>query len=466
MKLFNTLTRKKEMFVPARSGEVRMYTCGPTVHDFAHIGNFRTFVFEDVLKKYLKLRGHRVIQVMNITDIDDKTIAGAQRERTTLDDYTKRYIEAFFQDIDALRFDRAHRYPRATDHVPEMIRMIASLIERGYAYTNGGSVYFNISKFRPYGALSGREIHEESGFIDSDDYAEGDARDFALWKARKGDEPSWDAAFGNGRPGWHIECSAMSMKYLGESFDIHAGGVDNIFPHHENEIAQSESLTGGRFVKYWLHCEHLLVEGEKMSKSKGNFYTLRDLMDRGYSPRTIKFALSSSYYRHPFNFTLSGLEGCGATLQRIDDFRNRLLEVESVPGRGTIEEIVGKSENEFTAAMDDDLNSPRALAALFEMIRDVNRLLDADKGIGQSEKESLFRFIDRVDRVFDIFPFEEAVLPEKISRLIQKREEARDRKDYTTADRLRDEIATEGYILEDTAKGVKWKRRESVRRDM
>jgi cysteinyl-tRNA synthetase len=463
VKIYNTMSRKKEDLVPMREGEIRMYTCGPTVHDFAHIGNFRTFVFEDVLKKYLRLLGYRVVQVMNITDIDDKTIAGAAREGVTLEEYTARYIDAFFEDIDALRFDRADHYPRATAHVGKMIEMISRLIDRGYAYRHEGSVYFSIEKFPAYGSLSGRDIAEDTGFIDSDDYEAGDARDFALWKAHREGEPAWDAPFGKGRPGWHIECSAMSMEYLGEGFDIHAGGVDNIFPHHENEIAQSECYTGGRFVKYWVHCEHLLVEGEKMSKSKGNFYTLRDLVERGFEPRAIRFALASSYYRHPFNFTLKGLEGCRSTLRRIEDFHDRIRDLEPAGDGGGMGELIDRAEAGFVAGMDDDLNSPRGLAALFELVRAVNRHLDAGGAIDADGRERILRFVDRVDRVFDLLPVEEASAPEAVLRMIREREEARKRRDFETADRLRAEIAREGFILEDTPDGVKWRRGRASR---
>jgi len=458
MKLYNTLSRLKEEFTPLRSDEVRMYTCGPTVYDYAHIGNFRTFIFEDVLRRYFKLKGYRIVQVMNITDIDDKTIAGARREGVSLDQYTARFIEAFFEDLDAIGIERAEFYPRATAHIDEMVAIISDLLDKGYAYEKDGSVYFDISKFDRYGKLSGREMAEVRGVVEADEYEVEDARDFALWKGRKEGEPSWETPFGEGRPGWHMECSAMSMKYLGSSFDIHTGGVDNIFPHHENEIAQSEPHTGKPFVRYWLHCEHLLVDGRKMSKSEGNYYTLRDLLERGYEPMAIHFLLASSYYRHPLNFTLGGLEGAHSTLIRIGDFHTRVMEsaVEGSPGE--IRNIVERAGKGFVEGLEDDLNCPKAQAPFFEMIREVNRRLDAGCRVSHEERSEILDLIDRIDRIFGILPREKAILPEKVSRMIREREEARTRKDYPEADRLRKEIEREGFLLEDTQSGVKWKR--------
>jgi len=466
MRFYNTLKRKKEDFVPIRDDEVWMYTCGPTVYDLAHIGNFRTFLFEDILRRYLKLKGYRVNQVMNITDIDDKTIEGARSEGVSLDDYTAQYIDAFFEDMETLMIERAERFPRATEHIQEMIEIISALLEKGYAYERDGSVYFDISKYPHYGMLSRRRVAEERGIVDSDEYGEEEenARDFALWKATKEGEPSWDTPFGRGRPGWHIECSAMSMKYLGESFDIHAGGVDNIFPHHENEIAQSESFTGRTFVKYWLHSEHLLVEGEKMSKSKGNYYTLRDLIERGHDPRAIRFSLATSYYKHPLNFTIEGLRAAESTLRRVADFRDRVRELEAGSEPAGLLETIDRAREQFFSGMDDDLNWPRAMSGLFEMMREANKQIDAGNRLGEKERNDLLNLLELIDRVFLIFPEDDVELPDTVRRMIEEREEARESKDYERADVLRQQIADEGYLLEDTASGVKWKKMSGVKR--
>ncbi len=464
MRFYSTLKREKEDFVPIKDNEVWMYTCGPTVYDLAHIGNFRTFLFEDILRRYLKLKGYRVNQVMNITDIDDKTIEGARRAEVSLDQYTSQYIEAFFEDMDTLMIERAERYPRATEHIEEMVEIITALLEKGFAYERNGSVYFDISKYPQYGMLSHRTIAQEGGVIDSDEYGEEDARDFALWKATKEGEPSWETTFGKGRPGWHIECSAMSMRYLGHSFDIHSGGVDNIFPHHENEIAQSEAYTGRTFVNYWLHSEHLLVEGEKMSKSKGNYYTLRDLVAMGHDPRAIRFSLASSYYRHPLNFTIEGLKGAESTLRRLADFYDRVKELDTGAELAGLQEVIDRAEEQFFAGMDDDLNCPRAMAGLFEMIREVNKQIDSGNLLGEKERRDILNLFELIDRVFLILPTDEIELPEDVRRMIEEREEAREVKDYDRADILRRRIADEGYLLEDTPKGVKWKKMSGVER--
>ncbi|HEC80710.1 MAG TPA: cysteine--tRNA ligase, partial [Firmicutes bacterium] len=326
MRFYNTLIKSVEEFSPLEGDVVKMYTCGPTVYDYAHIGNFRTYVFEDILRRWLKFRGYKVIQVMNITDVDDKTIMGANEKGISLDEYTREYTNAFFEDIDTLRIERAEHYPRATEHINEMIALIEKLIEKGIAYVADDGIYYSIAKFPEYGKLSGFDVKsvKAGARVAKDEYDKEDVRDFALWKFRRPDEPFWSAPFGDGRPGWHIECSAMSMKYLGETFDIHIGGVDNIFPHHENEIAQSEGATGKKFVRYWLHSEHLIVEGRKMSKSLGNFYTLRDLLSMGYNPIAIRYLLLSTHYRKQLNFTFDGLKGAYSTVMRLWDTIGRL----------------------------------------------------------------------------------------------------------------------------------------------
>lgn len=438
-----------------------MYTCGPTVYDYAHIGNFRTYMFEDLLRRYLKLRGYKVTQVMNITDVDDKTINGAREKGVSLDEYTEPFIEAFFEDIDMLRIQRAEHYPRATQHVQEMVDLVMSLLEKGYAYRREDSVYFSISKFPSYGKLSGIDLGGiKSGIsIEADEYDKDDVRDFALWKGKKEGEPSWSAPIGEGRPGWHIECSAMSMKYLGDSFDIHCGGVDNIFPHHENEIAQSEAATGKQFVKYWIHSEHLIVEGQKMSKSLGNQYTLRDLLAEGYEPSAIRYLLSSSHYRGRLNFTRDGLHQAKESVQRLNDFYRRIVESKThEESTGEVEQLVGEASKEFFNALDDDLNTAKALGVIFELIRKVNSHLDVS-AISQSEKDQVLYMLRQFNDVFDVINQERDELSEEIREKIREREEARERGDFQKADSIRCQLEKMGIALEDTRNGTRWKKR-------
>jgi cysteinyl-tRNA synthetase len=329
LRIYNTLTNSKEEFCPAEPGVVRFYTCGPTVYDFAHIGNFRTFVFQDLLRRYLRFRDYRVIHVMNITDVDDRTIQMARTQGISLMEYTARYTEAFLEDSQKLGLQPPDFMPRATGHIPEMVQLIRRLEEGGYTYRRDGSIYFSIARFPEYGKLSKQDFKgmQAGARVDNDRYDKDEARDFVLWKARKEGDDFWETDIGPGRPGWHIECSAMSMKYLGESFDIHCGGIDLVFPHHENEIAQSECATGKPFVHYWVHPEFLVVEGEKMSKSLGNFFTLRDLLDQGHSPQAIRYLLLSVHYRKQLNFTMDGLRQAESSIQRLEDFRQRMTEL-------------------------------------------------------------------------------------------------------------------------------------------
>jgi len=458
--IYNTLSGRIEEFKPLEEGVVKLYTCGPTVYDYAHIGNFRSYVAEDLLKRFLKFLGYRVIHVMNITDVDDKTIAGARAEGISLKGFTAKYEKAFFEDIETLRLDKADYYPKATEHVEDMIKIIQGLLEKGYAYEKEGSIYFRISSFPEYGKLSKIKKEElKAGIrIDADEYEKEDVRDFALWKAKKPGEPSWPAPFGEGRPGWHIECSAMSMKYLGPTIDIHAGGVDNIFPHHENEIAQSEAYTGKQFVRYWFHVQHLIVNGEKMSKSKGNFYTLRDLLSMGFSPRAIRYLLLTTHYRKVLNFTFDALYQATASLKRITDF---LFELETRNfSDGQTEEarnMIEKTKKDFTAALLDDLNISGAIAAIFEMIHWGNKAMEGEKLKKKDAEQIKLLFYD-LDRVLAILPekiIEE--LPDEIMELIKKREEARKNRDFATADAIRDELFKRGIILEDTKEGTRWK---------
>ena len=458
---YNTMTRTKEEFVPLRDAEVRMYTCGPTVYDFAHIGNFRSYIFEDLLRRYLKYRGYRVTQVMNITDVDDKTIRDSRKAGITLSEHTEKFTKAFFDDIDILDIERAEHYPRATDHVNEMIEIISGLLEKGYAYKGeDGSVYFRIDKFNNYGRLAHitPDLLQPGATVRTDEYDKESVADFALWKAWDEDdgEVFWESPFGKGRPGWHIECSAMSMKYLGETFDIHTGGVDNIFPHHENEIAQSEAYTGKQFVRYWLHAAHLIVEGQKMSKSLGNFYTLRDLLDKGYSGRQIRYLLMSVHYRQQLNFTFEGLEAAKNGLQRIDDFLARLEDVDFRGEEAAVEDVVGETREAFLSEMDSDLNISGALGKVFDLIHWANQQL-GEGAIGVAGASQLRSFLQELDAVLGILP-EKVEIDPMIQRLADEREKARKEKNYALADEIRERVRQMGYTLEDTPKGVRIKR--------
>ncbi len=454
---YNTLSGKKELFYPLEKDVVKMYTCGPTVYDYAHIGNFRAYIFEDLLRRFLEYKGYKVIQVMNLTDIDDKTIKNAIAEGVSLNDYTKKYIDAFFEDINSLRIEKAEYYPRATEHISEMVELIKILFEKGYAYESDGSVYYRISKFKNYGKLSKKKIDENliGARVDHDEYGRDDLRDFVLWKKHKEGEPYWDSSFGKGRPGWHIECSAMSMKYLGETFDIHTGGEDNIFPHHENEIAQSEGATGKEFARYWLHCKFLLVENEKMSKSKGNFHTLRSLTEDGYSPLAVRFLLLTHNYRHPLNFTYDGLKQASKNISRINDFYIRLKDCKNIEGGGKADS--GKFLDSFEASLDDDLNIAKATAALFDFISSTNKLIDDGSLSVEGSKEALDALL-KVNKIYDILDIAEDV-PDKVSELLNRRIKARESRDYALADKLRDEIYSFGWIVEDTPFGPRVKKR-------
>ncbi|MFH1743617.1 MAG: cysteine--tRNA ligase [bacterium] len=463
LRFTNTMSGKKEVFQPLDPPNVGLYTCGPTVYDYAHIGNFRTYIFEDILRRYLTYRGYQVFQVMNLTDVEDKIIKAALAKGITIYEHTPPYIDAFFEDLDALRIQRAEVYPKATDHVPEMVEIIKALREKGHTYESEGSIYYRISTFARYGALSGitPDSVKVGARIDQDEYEKEDARDFVLWKAKKEDEHSWETECGEGRPGWHIECSAMSRKYLGDTFDIHCGGEDNIFPHHENEIAQSEAATGNPFVRYWLHSRHLMVDGEKMSKSKGNFFTLRDLIKKGHHPLAIRYFLLSGYYRVQINLTEQGLHAAYQAWRRLMDFRQRLMEIIE---RGT--EFALSKEAQFLASnalqgfeerMDDDLDTPQALAVVFDFVRDSNRYLDTEN-TSQADAQEFLNVLKRIDTVLGILEEEQKDLDAEIDALIAQRQEARKNRDFNTADAIRDQLAERGIVLEDTRDGVRWKR--------
>jgi len=465
LRVHNTLSGRVEEFRPLVEGEVKFYYCGPTVWDYGHIGNFRSAIAADVLRRYLRFKGFRVTQVMNLTDVDDRIIAKSRESGKALDDYTAKYIEAFWEDFDALGCQRPEVAPRATQHIPDMASLISKLEERGHAYRSDGSIYYRISSFPDYGKLSkinfAGNIAGASERVDTDKYEKEDARDFALWKApTKQEEPAWETTIGRGRPGWHIECSAMSMKYLGETFDLHAGGIDLVFPHHENEIAQSEGATGLQFVRHWLHFEHLKVEGETMSKSKGNYYTFRDLTGKGFTPAGIRYFLLSVPCRKQLNFTFDALAGAEKTVASLRDFRARLEEAKTEPGRNDeLHAATGQALTEFEAGMDDDLNTSVALAAVHELTREVNTAL-AKRTLREDNKREVMAAIERLDSVLNVFGRQRReMLDEEIQKLIDERQEARHRRDFARGDEIRDELAQRGIVLEDTKDGVRWKRK-------
>jgi cysteinyl-tRNA synthetase len=466
LRFFNTLTDRVEPFESLEPNQVRMYCCGPTVWNMAHIGNFRTFVFEDVLRRYLEFKGYAVKHVLNLTDVDDRIIAESAAARQTLDEYTAKYIDAFWEDFDALGCARPEVAPRATKHIPEMAQIIDRLMENGHAYKSGGSIYYRIASFPDYGKLSkinfAGNIAGASERVDTDKYDKEDARDFALWKAVESPtEPSWDTINGPGRPGWHIECSAMSMKYLGETFDVHAGGVDLIFPHHENEIAQSEGATGKPFARFWIHGEHLKVEGETMSKSKGNYYTFRDLVEMGYTPAAIRYLLLSVPYRNQLNFTFETMRGAETTVARLRDFRARLSAgVHETGNNEALHEITERALREFEEAMDDNLNTSVALAALHNLMREVNTALSGGCRVRRDNQEEVLAALARLDTVLNIFGDDQAeLLDDDIAALIEQRQEARRQRNFARADEIRQELLSHGIVLEDTKDGVRWKRR-------
>ena len=456
-RVHNTLTRRPEEFAPLEAGHARLYTCGPTVYNFAHIGNFRAYVFEDLLRRWLKFKGFRVTQVMNLTDVDDKTIRDSRQAGLPLAEFTAQYKQAFFEDVRALNSEAAEHYPAATDHIPEMIALIRTLEEKGYAYRAAdGSVYFSIDKWPSYGKLAhlDREGMRSGVRISSDEYDKENVADFALWKAwdEKDGDVAWDSPWGRGRPGWHIECSAMSMKYLGPSFDIHTGGVDNVFPHHEDEIAQSEAANGQPFATYWLHCAHLMVDGQKMSKSRGNFHTLRDVLARGYCGREVRYELLATHYRAPLNFTFGSLDAARTALRRVDEFAARLSETAGAEKPGRLPAWAQAEAARFEAAMDDDLNVSAALAAVFDCIREGNaaldaRTLDAD---GAGAVRELFR---RWDGALGVLEKPVEAVPAAVQALLERRQAARAAKEWAQSDALRAEVAALGWLVKDTPKG-------------
>lgn len=472
LKLFNTFTRKKE---PLKKKQVGFYFCGPTLYDYAHIGNFRAYMFADVLRRYLEYAGHKVKMVMNLTDVDDKTIRNSRKEQVPLKDFTERYAKAFFEDIANLRIKPADFYPRATEHINEMVALINSLLKKGIAYKGeDGSIYYDISEFKNYGKLSKLKIRELDTRAMQDEYSKDEAQDFALWKAWGEDDGPvfWIAEFSGdtsegrshsniikGRPGWHIECSAMSAKYLKLPIDIHGGGIDLIFPHHENEIAQSGPVAG-RFVRCWVHCNHLLANGQKMSKSLGNFYTLRDILERGYAPVAIRFLLLNSHYRRQLNFTFKSLEKAGETVQALNDFFNKLQFLSSkvtAKENKQLSKTIEAAKKKFVRCMDDDLNVPRALAAIFDMVSAVNKKIDANKADKKSLEMTLDLLAD-INRIFDILAEGKTTLTKEEKQLVEKREHLRKEKKFAEADKIREALKQKGILLEDTPHGARPKR--------
>ncbi|HEX3581948.1 MAG TPA: cysteine--tRNA ligase [Thermoanaerobaculia bacterium] len=466
LKLFNTLTREKETFIPLVPGEVKMYSCGPTVYNRPHIGNLRTFLWSDLLRRYLEWRGLRVQQVMNITDVEDKIIRNANAAGKNIFDYTAPFIEEFHDSLAQLRVRPADAYPRATDFIPQMVGLVETLKDRGHTYVADGSTYFRVATLPGYGKLSRVEIdtHSEFSRIESDEYEKESARDFVLWKAKKENEPSWQTDLGEGRPGWHLECSAMSMQLLGETFDIHTGAVDLIFPHHENEIAQSEGATGKPFVRYWIHGEHLNIDSQKMSKSLGNIYTLDEIVAMGYEPLALRYALLSVPHRTKLNFTQQSLDDAKSAIERIESFFLRLDDVAASAPRDaahaddSADALIGKFLADFQEAMDDDLNTAGALGALFTFIRDANVAIDAGR-ITAGDAEGLREALRKVDSVLDIYPKRDRSLDEEIEKLIEARQTARKSRNFAESDRIRDELLARGIVLEDTPAGVRWRKK-------
>jgi cysteinyl-tRNA synthetase len=476
IRFHNTMSGQTEPFVPVAPGEVRSYTCGPTVYDFAHIGNFRTFVFQDVLRRYLKAKGFRVIQVMNLTDVDDRIIQKAAAAGVSIREYTDKYIQAYLDDRRALNLEPPEYVARATEHIDDMVELIQRLTAKGFTYTSEGSTYYRIAKFPAYGKLSKIDVAgmQTGARVDMDRYDKDNARDFALWKAPKPGEHFWETPIGPGRPGWHIECAAMALKYLGDTLDIHSGGVDLTFPHHENEIAESEAATGKTFVRYWLHAEHLLVDQEKMSKSVGNIATLRELLSRGHKPSSVRFLLASVPYRRQLSFTPESLQGAASSVERLRNFVSRLRAEKFPEGSSPANAArAAKAKGEFDRGLADDLNTAQALAAIFDLVREVNTAMDRSE-FRQGDAAPVLDMMEKFDAIFAILRDDDAEklrsfgigqdssapTDAEVEALVAERQAARKRRDFAASDRIRDELANRGIILEDSRDGgVRWKRK-------
>jgi cysteinyl-tRNA synthetase len=491
-RLFNTLSGKVEEFQPLEDKQVRMYACGPTVYDYGHIGNFRTFVAVDILRRFLRQSGYSVRHVMNITDVDDKIIRNAAQAGVPLKQFTSKYEKAFLEDAGALNIEQPELV-HATDHIPEMADFIGKLVQKGFAYrTDDGSCYFRIAKFPEYGKLSKKDFTgmEDGARVDVDEYEKDSARDFALWKAPKPGETSWESKIGRGRPGWHIECSVMSMEELGESFDLHAGGEDLIFPHHENEIAQSESATGKPFVKFWFHARFLLVEGEKMSKSLGNFFTLRELVLKGHKPSSIRYLLTSVPYRHQLNFTFGGLQQAAASVERLRNFRQRLVTAKFPAGSDlNLTTLANDSSQRVRDALNEDLNTAQAQAAIFDMVRVANAAIDSGE-MKQDDVQPLLSTLDQFDEIFAVLKDDDSakmqrvadwikaegrekeispellealrsssLTDEQVNQKIEEMKAARAAKNFAASDAIRAELTANGILIEQTKEGVRWRRK-------
>ncbi len=490
LRLFNTLTGQLDELAPADGATLRMYACGPTVYDYGHIGNFRTFLQVDVLRRFLKLTGTPVRHVMNITDVDDKIIRNAAAAGLPIGAYTERFEQAFFEDLETLRVERPEIIARATEHIPQMVELVELLAASGAAYqAEDGSWYFRLAAFPEYGKLSKKDLSgmEDGARVDVDEYEKDSARDFALWKAAKPGETSWETSIGRGRPGWHLECSSMAMEYLGESFDLHAGGEDLMFPHHENEIAQSESATGKPFARHWMHVRFLLVDGRKMSKSEGNFYTLRDLLLKGYKASAIRLALISVPYRHQYNFTFDGLTEATSAIDRLRTFRERLTQGNFAAGENpALQEAAKKAQDEYIAALANDLNTAEARAPIFDLLRAANTAIDQGH-LRAADRDAMLAVLASFDAVFDVLTDRDAeatrralawaaregrmadVAPELVARqgltdeaieaLVAERTQAKKQRDFARADQIRNELSEKGVAIEDSKDGVRWKRK-------
>jgi cysteinyl-tRNA synthetase len=477
--LFNTLTRRVERVTPLVPGELKIYNCGPTIYDYVHIGNLRTFLFQDLLRRVFETAGYRVVFCLNLTDVDDKIIRDSQKTLTAdagnetrlqvMRAFTDTYERAFLADIHALRIARPALMPRATDHMADMIRLVQALEARGLAYVREGSVYFRVSALPQYGCLShiDREGMQLGTSVDADEYDRDAVSDFVLWKSTRPGEPWWDSPWGRGRPGWHIECSAMALNLLGDRLDVHTGGVDLIFPHHENEIAQSEGAIGHQWVSHWAHGEFLMVEGQKMSKSLGNFFTLRDLVAKGVDPMTFRFAILSNHYRKQYNFSFAGVRAAEATLERLRTFRSRVEEPSGPPREGASDPAVdprsrlARARDEFWQAMADDLNTPEALAAILTFVTDINAQ-DDFRPLTREQRDDVVSFLEETNRIFATWPHDERkALDADVEALIEARRAAKAARNWTEADRLRDQLKSMGILLEDRKDGtVRWKRTE------
>jgi cysteinyl-tRNA synthetase len=474
IRLHNTYTNRLEPFEPQHKGEVRIYTCGPTVYDFAHIGNFRTFVFQDILRRFFHSRGYRVLQVMNLTDVDDRIIQNSAAAGVPIREYAEKYIEAFLEDMKSLKLEMPEEVVRATDHIGDMVALIERLQKKGMTYTSDGSIYYSIAKFPRYGKLSKIDLTgiKAGARVDTDRYEKEDARDFAMWKAPKPGEHFWETEIGPGRPGWHIECSAMAMKYLGDTLDIHTGGVDLAFPHHENEIAQSEAATGKQFARTWLHAEHLIIDGEKMSKSLGNFFTLRDLFAKGQKPSSIRFLLLSVPYRRQLNFTTDSLQQAESSVERLRNFVARLKAEQFAAGSTpAIQKRAEKAEKDFDAGLADDLNTAAALGAVFDLVREANTAMDRGEFL-QQDAPRVIASMERFDAILAVLVNDDAeklgkmglgprnprLTAEKVKALVEERQAARKQRDFKRSDEIRQQLADSGILLEDTKDGsVRWK---------